>query len=181
MARTQIGPNITKVGIVYGARTGIVRRHIYAEDNESEYDRELLLAGEAFCFVDIAHHHAGHNVFHQAIRDAVKAHGGVDAVLFHDEPGIAAHRHVQVDPVTNQVTNYTIADLNIDNVKHVTLTTFDGRRIAVPEDKRALTLDEMGYINVPADHPPVGRGHIYDPVTKTFTDPTPAIHPSKQK
>jgi hypothetical protein len=165
MAQTPIGPNVEKVGIVYGVKSGHVRRHIYAELDHSEYYLpNTLLPGEAMCFVDVAHHHAGHEVFHAEIRKAVKAHGNVDAVLFHDEPGAMAYRWVHVDPVTNVVTSCTMADPAIDNVKH---------------GPNHQTLDEMGYVNVAADHPPVSPGHIFDPKTRTFKSPFPEVHPSK--
>lgn len=180
MGATRIGPNVTKVAIVYGKTSGQVRRHIYAEVDHSEYELpNTLLPGEAMCFVDIAHHHAGHAVFHQAIRDAVKAHGNVVAVLFTDEPGAQAHRWVTLDE-NNIVTHLLMADPAIDNVQF-----FDangkrvGSTVTIPQPgglaatvfTQHKTLDEMGYINVPANHPPVGIGHVHDPVTNTFNDP----------
>ena len=180
MGATPIGPNVTLVGIVYSKASGQVRRHIYAEVDHSEYDREPLLAGEAMCFVDMKHHYAGHDVFHTEIRNAVKAHGGVDAILFHHEEGAKAHRWVAVDE-NNIVHNHTMCCASIDNVKHETVTLYGGGVVPIAEGNRALTLDEMGWINVPADHGPVAPGYIYDPAGKTFSPGYSVVHPSKQK
>ena len=135
----------SKVGIVYGIKSGHVRRHIYV-DHDSHFAAECLLPGEAICFVDINHHHAGHDVFHEAIRDAVTAHGGVDAVLFPGEPGSRMFAHV--DPATGVVDAIIMADPDIDT-----------------------NLSEW----VEHPHGTVGRGHVYDRSTGTFTDPNPPL------
>lgn len=135
----------SKVGIVYGARSGHVRRHIYV-DQDPDFERETLLPGEAMCFVDIAHHHAGHDVFHQAIRDAVAAHGGVTAVVFHGEPGSRMFAHV--DPVTGVVDAITMADPDIDT-----------------------NLQEW----VEHPHGTVAPGHVYDRASATFSNPNPPL------
>lgn len=152
-ARTRIGSNVTLVAIIYGAKSGHVRQHVYAEHDHFEYEivHSYMLPGEAMCFVDITHHHAGHDVFHQAIRDAVKAHGGVDAVLFAHEPGARLFAHV--DPQTGIVGSIIMADPDIDK-----------------------NLDEW------VEHPygTVAVGHIYDRANGTFTNPTPHVrHPDK--
>jgi hypothetical protein len=103
----------SKVGIVYGKVSGHVRRHIYVDSDDAFANHEnALLPGEAICYVPIADHNAGHDVFHQSIRDNVQADGGVTAVLTTGEPG--ARMFAYVDPVTNLVSNIAMADPNID-------------------------------------------------------------------
>jgi hypothetical protein len=105
----------SKVGIVYSKATGLVREHIYVE-NDWQFDthRNRLHPNEDLCFVDIVHHHAGHDVFHQAIRDSVKAHGNVDAVLFQSDPGATLYRHtteghvILADPTVDDLTEYEL-------------------------------------------------------------------------
>lgn len=166
MSKTPIGPNVTKVAIVYGAKSGLVRRHIYAEHSHDEYFVPgTLLPGEALCLVDVQHHHAGHEAFHQAIRDTVKAHGGVDAILSAHEDASKPYHHVQIDPLSHVVTAHVLADPDIDNVKH---------------GPNHYTLDEMGFVRVPLGRS-VAIDHIYDPATGEFRPPFPGTHPSKQK
>lgn len=187
-APTRIGPNISLVGIVYSKALGHVRQHVYAEDDHAEFDlvAKSLQPGEAMCFVDIAHHHAGHDVFYQAIRDAVKAHGGIDAILDGHEPWADGHHWAQVHPVTKEVMHVTLADPSIDNVK---LFDANGKRVGATvthpdgrvEFTQHLTLDEMGFVNVPKGHSRVDVGHIHDPATGTFSNPKDVPHPSKVK
>lgn len=71
------------VGIVYDKLTGQIRRHIYFDhDYQIPIHQNAMHTTEAMCFVPMSAHHAGHEVFHQAIKDSVKAHGNVDAKLF---------------------------------------------------------------------------------------------------
>lgn len=117
--RTYIPPNLTKVGIVYGKKSGHVRRHIYPSQGDEGFipHETTLLDGEALCFVPIACHHAGHAVFHRAIRESVQIHGGVRAVLFADDPG--SRMFARVNPLTGYVDNITMADPDVPSDLHV--------------------------------------------------------------
>lgn len=98
--------NARHVGIVYSTKNKHMRRHVYVEDDALWPQIEAsLLPGESLAYVPMSYHHAGHDVFHQAIADAI----GVPTKeqLFTDP------RCVVIDE-TNTVVDVIMADADID-------------------------------------------------------------------
>jgi hypothetical protein len=104
------------IGIVYGSVSGIVRAHVYCDtDAQLAAYSANLRPGEKMCLVPMADHLAGHDIFHQSIRNSVEADTpGLTAIVLASEAGIVPFLHAVVDPNTLAVTNIIIVDTNID-------------------------------------------------------------------
>lgn len=110
------GPTPTtgsKVGIVYSTgRMKLICGHVYV-DSDGEWPAwEAAMAERpefGFFYVDMAHHHAGHDVFYQAINDAMLARHGVNAVQHGDPSANCA----VIDPATGVVESVIRADDSI--------------------------------------------------------------------
>lgn len=114
MARIPTPTTGSKVGIVYSTVNKHVRMHVYV-DSDAEWAtwEANLPPGCSIAYVPMSAHHAGHDVFHQAIATAV----GLPTVEQMFTDGICA----VVDNKTGLVEQTIMADALIDTLPGKTL------------------------------------------------------------